>query len=200
MSESTHKGSARCKLARVNILGQRPALEMLSPPLDHPELLPATCDNGDQVAFQVGLGSPWRLMGSEGKSFKWDALPHNAVPQGLKQEARNLLRRYADEHGIVLKGGLSVRIALRRGEEWISYAGGVSSATHTLETHNVKATPTADQAIAASGYECRLVTSEYTRNTNSCECEVAPQQCVPALSIALITQGSGGAGVPQIRA
>ncbi|CAK0849483.1 unnamed protein product, partial [Prorocentrum cordatum] len=94
-------------------------------PLAHPEFLPAAVsETGEQVAFQGGTGTPWQLVGPEEGSFRWDLQDRDAVSQDAKQEVRELLEQYADEHGIFVGRGSPVKLALRRGSFWISLATG----------------------------------------------------------------------------
>jgi hypothetical protein len=98
------------------------------PPLDHPEKLPAlTRLTREQVAFQAQSGTPWKVLGPEGGTLCWDAQDREAVSEAVKQEVRDVLQSYARENGIPLQGDLGVKLALRRGDYWISYAGGISS-------------------------------------------------------------------------
>mmetsp|Transcript_107299 Transcript_107299/g.277764 ORF Transcript_107299/g.277764 Transcript_107299/m.277764 type:complete len:218 (+) Transcript_107299:102-755(+) len=98
------------------------------PPLDQPEdLPPMTTDTNEQVAFQVGIGTPWRLLGPEGGTFRWDLQDRKAVDDFEKEQAKESLTAYAHEHGIPLED--DVKLALKRGVYWISRAGGISSTT-----------------------------------------------------------------------
>eukprot|EP00747_Dinoflagellata_sp_TGD_P150939 gnl/TRDRNA2_/TRDRNA2_177159_c3_seq24.p1 gnl/TRDRNA2_/TRDRNA2_177159_c3~~gnl/TRDRNA2_/TRDRNA2_177159_c3_seq24.p1 ORF type:complete len:295 (+),score=37.41 gnl/TRDRNA2_/TRDRNA2_177159_c3_seq24:110-886(+) len=100
-----------------------------------PEDLPGcTAESSGQVAFQAGMGTPWRLMGrpsTGGARFKWYAQPPDAVSAALKADVRRILSNYARKHSIQLSGANAVKLALRRSEAnrayWISSAGGISS-------------------------------------------------------------------------
>jgi len=105
---------------------RRPAIPLPSQ-LQRPEALPALASTGEEVAFQFELGTPWRLLGTLNESFRWQMQDRNAVQWNDKQEIREILRRYADEHGIPLTGDSAVRLALHRRNFWVSYAGGISS-------------------------------------------------------------------------
>jgi len=108
--------------------GRGPAGPVL-PPLDCPEELPGvTQQTGEQVAFQAAVGTPWRLLGPAGSTFRWDLQDRESVPDSTKGEVRDLLRDYALENNIDLSHGSGVKLALRRGDYWISFAGGISSA------------------------------------------------------------------------
>mmetsp|Transcript_64512 Transcript_64512/g.210343 ORF Transcript_64512/g.210343 Transcript_64512/m.210343 type:complete len:255 (-) Transcript_64512:133-897(-) len=97
------------------------------PPLDRPEALPAKIqDTDEQVAFQVGSGTPWQLLGPQGGTFRWDLLDRTTVDDFEKRSIRELLDEYAHAHGIPLEDG-SVKLALLRGNFWVSRAGGISS-------------------------------------------------------------------------
>uniref|UniRef100_A0A7S4UHZ3 Uncharacterized protein n=1 Tax=Alexandrium monilatum TaxID=311494 RepID=A0A7S4UHZ3_9DINO len=105
------------------------------PPLDRPDELPPTVlETGEQVAFQAAMGMPWQLVGPSGRTFRWDLQDREAVPASTKQEIRGLLDTYAKEQGIPLHGDAAVKLALLRGEHWVSYAGGVSSAAGKTST------------------------------------------------------------------
>ena len=94
-------------------------------------LLPSvTRETHEQVAFQSVYGTPWRLTGPHGGSFKWCTAGKGKVTDYNKQDIRGLLQSYANDNSISLDGEGSVRLALRRGEYWVSYAGGVSYFTH----------------------------------------------------------------------
>ena len=66
------------------------------------------------------------LCGPDDKKFKWDQKPNDLVKVDVKEEIRQLLAKYAEEHAIPLTGENAVKIALRRGRYWVSHAGGVS--------------------------------------------------------------------------
>ncbi|CAE7569453.1 unnamed protein product [Symbiodinium sp. CCMP2456] len=94
--------------------------------LEHPEELPATAATGEQVAFQVNAGTPWQFVG-ESTFFRWELQDRNSVAEQDKTEVREILQAYAEEHGIPLRGPEGIKLALRRGRHWVSYAGGISS-------------------------------------------------------------------------
>ncbi|CAE7884939.1 unnamed protein product [Symbiodinium microadriaticum] len=95
--------------------------------LEHPEELPATAATGEQVAFQVNAGTPWQFVGEESTCFRWELQDRNSVTEQDKTEVREILQAYAEEHGIPLRGPEGIKLALRRGRHWVSYAGGISS-------------------------------------------------------------------------
>ena len=63
--------------------------------------------------------------------MRWESQDRDVVAIERKQEIRTVLQRYADQNGIQLDldGGSPLKLALRTGDHWVSYAGGVSSAT-----------------------------------------------------------------------
>ena len=95
--------------------------------LERPEELPATAGTGEQVAFQVNAGTPWQFVGEESTFFRWELQDRNSVAEQDKTEIREILQAYAEEHGIPLRGPEGIKLALRRGRHWVSYAGGISS-------------------------------------------------------------------------
>lgn len=97
----------------------------IPPPLDRPEELPAVANSSEQVAFQVNTGTPWQLLGPTGGAFRWDLVDRDAVAEVEKREIRDILGEYAEQNGIPLRSG--VKLALRRGQFWVSYAGGISN-------------------------------------------------------------------------
>ena len=96
----------------------------IPPPLDRPEDLPEAAGS-EAVAFQVNTGTPWQIVGPQGGNFRWDLQDRDAVSDDEKREIREILGQYAEKHGISLRNG--VKLALRRGQYWVSYAGGISS-------------------------------------------------------------------------
>jgi len=103
-----------------------------APPLDQPENLPPSVrETNELIAFQVATGTPWKLVGPPPQdhpaTFKWNLMQRDAVSNEDKQQIRQLLQAYANEHGIALSGDSSVKLALRRDKYWVSYAGGISS-------------------------------------------------------------------------
>lgn len=98
-------------------------------PLDRPELLPGALEgSGEPVAFQVGTGTPWKLLGGVSGTFRWDLQDRDAVGDADKGDVRQALDSFAAAHGIPLADG-TVKLALRRGPFWISRQGGISSTT-----------------------------------------------------------------------
>eukprot|EP00928_Gymnodinium_smaydae_P073154 TRINITY_DN56398_c0_g1_i1.p1 TRINITY_DN56398_c0_g1~~TRINITY_DN56398_c0_g1_i1.p1 ORF type:complete len:229 (-),score=48.26 TRINITY_DN56398_c0_g1_i1:92-718(-) len=93
-----------------------------------PEEVPPTTPGGEDVAFQGAMGTPWRLLGSRSDTFRWKLQDRGCVSDEEKAEIRGLLADYADANGIPLRGDHAVKLALRRGSFWVSYAGGISSA------------------------------------------------------------------------
>ena len=94
-------------------------------------LLPSvTRETHEQVAFQSVYGTPWRLIGPYGGSFKWSSADKGKVSDESKEQIRELLQSYAKDNSISLRGERYVRLALRRGEYWVSFAGGVSYHTN----------------------------------------------------------------------
>eukprot|EP00747_Dinoflagellata_sp_TGD_P150930 gnl/TRDRNA2_/TRDRNA2_177159_c3_seq11.p1 gnl/TRDRNA2_/TRDRNA2_177159_c3~~gnl/TRDRNA2_/TRDRNA2_177159_c3_seq11.p1 ORF type:complete len:292 (+),score=29.60 gnl/TRDRNA2_/TRDRNA2_177159_c3_seq11:110-877(+) len=100
-----------------------------------PEHLPCcTEESSEQIAFQAGIGTPWKLLGrpsGEGAQFKWHPQPPSAVSTEVKADVRRMLSSYARTHGMTLSGPDAGKLALRRsvGDHayWISFAGGISS-------------------------------------------------------------------------
>lgn len=95
--------------------------------LEQPEVLAAEASSGEQVAFQFGVGTPWQLTGPQGGTFRWDLQDRNSVSDETKQEVKEILESYASEFQIPLRGPTAVKLALRRGNYWVSWAGGISS-------------------------------------------------------------------------
>eukprot|EP00747_Dinoflagellata_sp_TGD_P019111 gnl/TRDRNA2_/TRDRNA2_126953_c0_seq1.p1 gnl/TRDRNA2_/TRDRNA2_126953_c0~~gnl/TRDRNA2_/TRDRNA2_126953_c0_seq1.p1 ORF type:complete len:652 (+),score=92.27 gnl/TRDRNA2_/TRDRNA2_126953_c0_seq1:151-1956(+) len=96
----------------------------------NPEELPSTLPgySGEQlpVGFQGKIGESWMYMGRGGTPWRWQLADCNEVPEATKQWVRRALKEYADEHGIVLEGRGTVKLAVQLGSFWISYAGGIS--------------------------------------------------------------------------
>ncbi|CAE8645776.1 unnamed protein product, partial [Polarella glacialis] len=108
--------------------GGKAAARPAPPPLDKPEeLRPETRETGEQVAFQASTGTPWRLVGPDAAQFRWELQDRECVSDSEKREIREMLQAYAEEFKIPLRGENSVKLALRRGDFWVSYAGGISS-------------------------------------------------------------------------
>lgn len=140
-----HRGKASGKGPRGGAGPPAP----LPPPLDQSESLPPCVpETQEPVAFQAGVGTPWRLTGPSGETFRWDLQDKNAVSADDKEEVKELLEQYATDHGIPVHGSGSVKLALRRGDYWISYAGGISSAAGRP---NVPPPPSRPTPGAASG-------------------------------------------------
>ena len=98
------------------------------PPLDRAqELQPFIQETGAQVAFQSCYGTPWRLIGPNSSTFTWSSADKGKVTDENKQQIRRHLQSYANDQDIGLHGEASVRLALRRGQYWVSFAGGVST-------------------------------------------------------------------------
>eukprot|EP00747_Dinoflagellata_sp_TGD_P150931 gnl/TRDRNA2_/TRDRNA2_177159_c3_seq13.p1 gnl/TRDRNA2_/TRDRNA2_177159_c3~~gnl/TRDRNA2_/TRDRNA2_177159_c3_seq13.p1 ORF type:complete len:302 (+),score=38.51 gnl/TRDRNA2_/TRDRNA2_177159_c3_seq13:110-907(+) len=128
------RGVVDSKRARDGGKDDGVALGMISWPLKPEDLPGCTAESSGQVAFQAGMGTPWRLMGrpsTGGARFKWYAQPPDAVSAALKADVRRILSNYARKHSIQLSGANAVKLALRRSEAnrayWISSAGGISS-------------------------------------------------------------------------
>eukprot|EP00811_Abedinium_folium_P003691 NODE_13395_length_1168_cov_5.111431.p2 GENE.NODE_13395_length_1168_cov_5.111431~~NODE_13395_length_1168_cov_5.111431.p2 ORF type:complete len:250 (-),score=63.18 NODE_13395_length_1168_cov_5.111431:157-906(-) len=95
-----------------------------------PETMPATTSStGEQVAFQAAMGTPWTMFGPEGTTFKWLMHPREALTNEERFQIKTLLTIYAEEHSLCLADNPDLKLALRRGNFWVSYAGGLSSAT-----------------------------------------------------------------------
>lgn len=119
----------------------RPVLPL---PFD-PAVLPATTMKGRHVAFQHGIGSPWRLFGpTEGEhSFRWEKPKGKQVTlnEKAKQEVRNEIEQYASKHGVPFVDKDSVKMALLFKQNlWVSYSGGVSNNLLQLEHKNSSST------------------------------------------------------------
>ena len=80
------------------------------------------------VAYQLSYGTDWRVFGAGGETFRWDPADRGSVSESKKSNARELLQKYACEHGINVDGDGFVRIALRIGDFWVSFRGGVAHA------------------------------------------------------------------------
>eukprot|EP00747_Dinoflagellata_sp_TGD_P030273 gnl/TRDRNA2_/TRDRNA2_134520_c0_seq2.p1 gnl/TRDRNA2_/TRDRNA2_134520_c0~~gnl/TRDRNA2_/TRDRNA2_134520_c0_seq2.p1 ORF type:complete len:260 (-),score=57.43 gnl/TRDRNA2_/TRDRNA2_134520_c0_seq2:58-747(-) len=98
-----------------------------------PEALPpCTGETSEQVAFQAQIGTPWQLLGPDGSRFKWNLQPREVVGSTEKAEVRELLENYASANGLSLSRDGSLKLALRRGNYWISAAGGISSVSEQV--------------------------------------------------------------------
>eukprot|EP00747_Dinoflagellata_sp_TGD_P158007 gnl/TRDRNA2_/TRDRNA2_177783_c0_seq13.p1 gnl/TRDRNA2_/TRDRNA2_177783_c0~~gnl/TRDRNA2_/TRDRNA2_177783_c0_seq13.p1 ORF type:complete len:288 (+),score=32.91 gnl/TRDRNA2_/TRDRNA2_177783_c0_seq13:83-865(+) len=133
-STAAGRGLKDSKDARVNRdHGNGAALSLW--PLKPEDIPGCTDESSEQVAFQAGMRTPWKLMGRpsmEGAQFRWHAQPPDAVSEAVKADVRRILSSYAKQYGIRLSGADAVKLALLRYEAnkayWISFAGGVSSA------------------------------------------------------------------------
>ncbi len=116
-------------------------------PLFVPRDLPCTSDTGEQVAYQIERGKPWRLMGPDATELKWRAGGEGknshrfAVSQDEKARIKQTLAAYAEEHGVVLEGDGAVKIALLYGNYWVSWAGGVSIWTNPQQQDSYPLSP-----------------------------------------------------------
>eukprot|EP00747_Dinoflagellata_sp_TGD_P052990 gnl/TRDRNA2_/TRDRNA2_148212_c0_seq1.p1 gnl/TRDRNA2_/TRDRNA2_148212_c0~~gnl/TRDRNA2_/TRDRNA2_148212_c0_seq1.p1 ORF type:complete len:216 (+),score=36.31 gnl/TRDRNA2_/TRDRNA2_148212_c0_seq1:76-648(+) len=114
--------------------GKRPSSDQLPfNPMDLPSL---TEESRELVAFQARRGAPWTVMGKPppgGTTFEWSSQQQAPVSRNVKEAVKALLGNYASANGVPLSGKDPVKLALQRLEEgmlyWISYSGGVSSAT-----------------------------------------------------------------------
>ena len=100
-----------------------------TPCIKHPEDLEAlpgtTGPANEEVALQSRMGTPYRLLGAaSGDSFRWDAAEKDAVERSVKDDVRHILQEFAEAHGISLTGDSAVKLALHRGNFWITWAGG----------------------------------------------------------------------------
>jgi len=117
-------GSGKAK----NKGGKRPAPPPVNLPFDPAKMPPTTAETGEAVSFQAQMGSPWTLMGPHPATFKWVLQPREAMSQEERFQIKTLLTIYADSNQIDLNAEPGIKLALRRGFYWVSYAGGISSA------------------------------------------------------------------------
>eukprot|EP00929_Paragymnodinium_shiwhaense_P092999 TRINITY_DN5302_c0_g1_i1.p1 TRINITY_DN5302_c0_g1~~TRINITY_DN5302_c0_g1_i1.p1 ORF type:complete len:258 (-),score=60.12 TRINITY_DN5302_c0_g1_i1:60-833(-) len=122
------KGGERSKGHGKGKPSMEPILAAPPPPLDKPELLPATTEAGEKLAFQVNPGTPWRFFGPEGGYFRWEKLELETLSKEEKAAVREILTAFAEAHGLdIVSPSSGVKMALLRGDYWVSAAGGVSS-------------------------------------------------------------------------
>ena len=111
------------------------------PPLSFdPQKLPGTVDDGEghhlPVAFQATMGTPWTRLDTLPAQLTWQTADRNSVPRNIKMMVTKLLEAYAQDHGVPLNGGGSVKLAVQvdsglwqdqaRTPYWVSWARGTS--------------------------------------------------------------------------
>ena len=80
------------------------------------------------VAYQLPCGSDWRVFGPTNQTFRWVPADETSVSECKKSSVRASLQKYACEHSVNVCGHGFVRIALKDGNFWISFQGGVAYA------------------------------------------------------------------------